>query len=374
MAIVTQQRVGNGTASDFTGEIDWSIDTVPDPVTVSPASGSVELADIILVGSRSIPGEIQVSQIDVDIDHGNEAWHLALDLGGIQASNNLGWTHTVSGNRITFKPTSGHAVIDNERGITLQVNKLRISRKVGTGAVIIGTKWRANESSGWRTDEAVKAVGKFPPGFYLDNFKADPLIIENGDSVTLTWDRSSGATQTLLYENAEIDVTDYTKFEVKNLSRNTMFYLRSRVQQGTDYAERVLNTYVTVNQPDLEIRNLTVHGRVHGNLNADKVTAAVVSELGSLPWQRKNTITATAGYQTTAPTYGFLQCNNKGNGNYQGTVVLEVGTTGVMSRFEVEARQCSTILVKEGDTIKITAVGSVNHETSWYSIGRLAFG
>ncbi|MGW5822590.1 hypothetical protein, partial [Streptomyces noursei] len=75
MAIVTQQRVGNGTASDFTGEIDWSIDTVPDPVTVSPATGSVELADIILVGSRSIPGEIQVSQIDVDIDHGNEAWH-----------------------------------------------------------------------------------------------------------------------------------------------------------------------------------------------------------------------------------------------------------------------------------------------------------
>ncbi|MFK0288880.1 hypothetical protein ACIQU6_00135 [Streptomyces sp. NPDC090442] len=268
MSTVTQIRARqNGSEADTAslgGEIEWSLTTIPDPITVSPASGDVELADIILVGSRAIPSPIEVNQIDVDIDAGNEAWHLALDLNGIQPNNNLDWTHTVSGNRITFKPTSGHAVIDNEHGITIQIKKLRISRKVGTGAVIPVTKWRRPGETNWKTDDTAIAVGKFPQGFYLRNFKADPMYIDNGQCVTLTWERSPGSTQDLLYDNTVIPVTDYTEFDIKKgeITRNTMFYLRSRAQQGTDYAERTLSAYVTVNKPDLEVGHLAVHGAV----------------------------------------------------------------------------------------------------------------
>ncbi|MEU7643032.1 discoidin domain-containing protein, partial [Streptomyces sp. NPDC039016] len=66
----------------------------------------------------------------------------------------------------------------------------------------------------------------------------------------------------LLYENTEIDVTKYSTLPVHDIRRNTMFYIRGRIQQGTGTAERTINTYITVNKPDLEIGNLTVNGAV----------------------------------------------------------------------------------------------------------------
>ncbi|MEZ0095063.1 hypothetical protein [Streptacidiphilus sp. EB129] len=266
MGIVTQTTAVTDpeAAADFGSQLQYSLTTVPDPLTVSPASGTVELGDLIIVGSRISPDPVETNQIAVYVPLGTEAWQLALDLTGLQSLINLtGWTGTPdpANERILFKPATGHATLTPEQGITVQLNKLRINRQVGTAPVVLALNWRAPGTTTWRTEEQTLAIGKFPPGFYLRNLKAETYI-ENGDPVILTWERSTNGNETyhLLYENIEIDVTSYSTFRVDDVRRNTMFYLRGRIQAGTGTAERTINTYVTVNKPDLEVGDLVVNG------------------------------------------------------------------------------------------------------------------
>ncbi|MYV38808.1 hypothetical protein GT030_07970 [Streptomyces sp. SID1328] len=263
MGTVTQTTAAApGTDADFGSQLQYSLTTVPDPLTVSPP-GTVETRDLIIVGSRIAPTAIETNEISVYVPTGTEAWQLAPDLTGLQTSITLtGWTATIApGNeRILFKPDTGHATLTPEQGFTLQLNKLRVNHEVGTAPIRIELKWREPNTGTWKTDTQILAVGKFPAGFYLRNLKPHSAYIENGDTVTLTWERSEDATYHLLYENVEIDVTNYSTFPVHDIRRNTMFYLRGRIQAGTGTVERTINTYVTVNRPDLDIRNLTVHG------------------------------------------------------------------------------------------------------------------
>ncbi|GAA3137700.1 hypothetical protein GCM10010521_24830 [Streptomyces rameus] len=266
MGIVTQTTAATpGTDADFGSQLQYSLTTVPDPLTVSPA-GSVETGDLIIIGSRISPDPIETNEISVRVPIGTEAWQLVLDYTGMQTSVNLtGWTATAdaANERILFKPSTGHATITPEKGLTLQLNKLRVNRQVGTAPVVVELKWREPGTGTWKTETQELSIGKFPAGFYLRNLKPDSAYIENGDDVTLEWDASEGATYHLLYEDAEPEVTEYSRYCVKNVRRNTMFYLRGRVQQGTGTAERTINTYVTVNRPDLEVRNLKVHGEAN---------------------------------------------------------------------------------------------------------------
>lgn len=102
---------------------------------------------------------------------------------------------------------------------------------------------------------------------------------------------------------------------------------------------------------------------VIGDLNADKVYGQIFPKPESRLFQRKSIITATAGYERVAPTAGFLVGNNIGNATNQGTLILEVTSEfGELRHVEVAPRQCSTLVVAAGETIKITtAGGSVNH-------------
>ncbi|MEU5239420.1 hypothetical protein ACH4UR_31230 [Streptomyces lydicus] len=267
----TVPRTSDGQIASFDGQLDWNLTTVPDPVQISPANGTVETADLILIGSRSQRGEIDTNQISVDIPTGTDSAQLALDLTGIQHQISLdGWSGEVdtANQRVIFRANSGHATIGADQSITIQLNKVRINRSVGTSALTANTTWRPAGDNNYRPnpDSQILPVGKFPPGFYLRDLKASASYIDNGDNVTFTWERSTQGNETyhLLYEGVEINVTAYSEFTASNVTRNTMFYLRGRVQQGTETAERTLNAYITVNRPDLEVSNLKVHGEITG--------------------------------------------------------------------------------------------------------------
>ncbi|MCX4993444.1 hypothetical protein [Streptomyces sp. NBC_00568] len=252
-----------GTAEFGDHQLDYSLTTVPHPLTVSPEN-TVETADLIIVGSR-FNDPIETNEIAVHLPIGTDASDLVLDYTGLQASTNLSnWTATPqpAQSRILFKPStaSGYATLTPEQGVTLQLNKLRISHQVGTAPLGIILKWRKAGTTGEFKSEAQElGVGKFPAGFYLRNLKASADHIGNGDSVTLTWECSAGPTYTLLYEGTSIGVSGYSDFTVHNITRNTMFYLEGATQQGTGSATLRLNTYVTVNKPDLEVGKLDVH-------------------------------------------------------------------------------------------------------------------
>ncbi|MCX4993443.1 hypothetical protein [Streptomyces sp. NBC_00568] len=268
-----------GTAEFGDHQLDYSLTTVPHPLTVSPEN-TVETADLIIVGSR-FNDPIETNEIAVHLPIGTDASDLVLDYTGLQASTNLSnWTATPqpAQSRILFKPStaSGYATLTPEQGVTLQLNKLRISHQVGTAPLGIILKWRKAGTTGEFKSEAQElGVGKFPAGFYLRNLKADASYIDNGDTVTLTWERSTNADYTLLYEDKSIDVTNYGTYTVHNVTRNIMFYLEGATQQGTGSATLRLNTYVTVHKPDLTVNDMVVEGDLSASLFGPVKTGSV---------------------------------------------------------------------------------------------------
>ncbi|MET9520248.1 hypothetical protein [Streptomyces sp. NPDC002994] len=361
----TKTPEGAESATVGDGELDYTLTTVPDPLTVSPES-TVELADLILVGSRIHPDPIETNQIAVYVPIGSDAWQLVLDYTGLQSSINLtGWTATPdpANERILFKPSTGHATLTDKNGFSLHLDKLRINRQVGTAPMVVALNWRTAGSSGsFRTEEQTLSVGKFPPGFYLRNLKADSNYIDNGDSVTLTWERSTGATYTLLYEDKSIDVTNYSSFTVNNVKRNTMFYVEGTAQQGTGSATLRLSSYITVDKPDLEANTLDVHGEATVR-NALSITGTMLNRQEiTIPWPDMWSY-------TTAPTDGILLVQVETD-----HVILDVGCGEVFIRSQSglpgKWSACTSIPVPKGQRIKLR---HTQHDTK-YRIDWFGFG
>ncbi|MEV5950616.1 hypothetical protein [Streptomyces sp. NPDC051993] len=162
-----------------------------------------------------------------------------------------------------FSPTADYATIGADTGFTIQLSNIPISRKVGTSPIDVtersGTSTNPNTFQNRTTQFS---VGKFPSNFYLRNLICNPLVIDHGGQVTLTWERSANATYTLLYGNTSLNVTNETRRTITDIRSDTTFYLIGSVGTGTEEVKRILSTGVTVIKPDLEIGNLTVHGTV----------------------------------------------------------------------------------------------------------------
>ncbi|MFF7250546.1 hypothetical protein ACFZBU_42530 [Embleya sp. NPDC008237] len=285
--------------------------TLPDPVRVSPAEGAVERANLVFVGSRHLGSGIEANKLTAYIPTGTASAELALDLTGITAQTSLpGWTATSdpAGQRIVFAPPSGVATIEPGQGLTIQLDGIRINRVVGSAPVILELSYRTVGTSAWKTDRTTFGIGKFPADFYLRELTAEPRVVGNGGTVKLTWEASAGATYKLLYGGAaEIDVTAVRTYDVPNVRASTMFYLRGTTQSGNNPVERTLSTGVTVDEPDLVVRTLTVRDTI----TADGAVTVGGTLTGNGPvdlFRGGQSLRYMPGknYTFTAPTSGFL--------------------------------------------------------------------
>ncbi|MFF3863309.1 hypothetical protein [Streptomyces sp. NPDC002209] len=250
--------------------LEFSLDTQPDPIRVSPSSGDVERANLVIVGSRRKSDAIECNKIVLTIPTGPNSPDLALDLEGIDAQTSLkDWTVATDPQKktITFAPTSGHATISRDEGVTLQLMGVRINRQVGTAQPRIEVYSRKAGTNGpFQPDTTTLEIGKFPADFYLRNFIADETTIDNGGTVTLEWEAGGVSSLRLLYDTADINVLNLSTYTVNNIRNSTVFYLRATVQIGNHTAERILATTVTVRFPDLEVNTVFIRGYVT-NLN-----------------------------------------------------------------------------------------------------------
>ncbi|MFF7726682.1 hypothetical protein [Streptomyces sp. NPDC008001] len=264
MALVTHIGYADMTSAQLP-LLSFDITTSPDPLKASPENpdAPLETGELLIVGSRR--GEpVDVESIRVKVPAGTGASDLATNLAQVNARITLdGWSMVErDGNEFVFEPTAPHTRIDRNTGFTIQLSRIPISRKVGTSLIEVTESSRENGGA-FRDRTTQFSVGKFPPDFSMRNFICDPLIIDNGGDVTLTWERSANATYTLLYgECTDCDVTDVTRKEINNIRSDTTFYLIGTVGTGTESVKRILSTSVTVRKPDLEIGNLIVHGTV----------------------------------------------------------------------------------------------------------------
>ena len=245
--------------------LEFSLNTDPDPIRVSPSTGDVERADLVIVASRRSSEAIECNKITVTIPTGPNSPDLALDLTGIDPQTSLtDWTATTdaAAKTITFAPTSGHATISRDEGITIQLMGLRINRQVGTAPLVIRVYSRLADDGDFLPDTTTLDIGKFPADFYLRNLIADPLIIDNGESVKLTWEAGGVSSLRLLYDTTDVNVLGLSTYPVNNVSHTTVFYLRATVQVGNNTAERTLSTTVTIRVPDLDVGNLFIRGDI----------------------------------------------------------------------------------------------------------------
>ncbi|MFE4971389.1 hypothetical protein ACFRAR_04640 [Kitasatospora sp. NPDC056651] len=269
MSLTVSQSVAVGgaqTASSDQSGLAYEMTTKPDPVRVSPATGALEKADIVIVGSHQGFNPIEIRRITVGFPIGDLSHALTEHLKEIEATVNhagASWTpsHNEPEQEIVFNAPGGAVVVNPGQGVTIQLRNIPVNRQVGTVPLTVIVSWRrAGTSASYKDDIDLLPVGKFPPDFRLDNLRANPIALDHSGSTTLTWEASAGATYKLLYGTAEIDVTNVRTYTVNNLRQTTPFYLRGVAQSGNTTVERTLTTLVTVNMPDLEVTNLYVRG------------------------------------------------------------------------------------------------------------------
>ncbi|MFD7597239.1 hypothetical protein ACFV6D_29930 [Kitasatospora sp. NPDC059812] len=287
MSTVSQTAAtGSEDAEAAATALEFSLSTNPDPIRVSPNTGDPQRADLVIVGSRRSGEAIECNKIVVVIPTGPNSPDLALDLEGIDPQTSLkDWTATTNAQAktITFAPTSGHATISRDEGLTVQLMGVRINRQVGTAPLLIQVYSRpAGSSESFLPDTTTLEIGKFPADFYLRNLIAKPPIINNGETVTLTWEAGGVSSLRLLYDTTDVNVLDKSTYTLNNVGHTTQFYLRATVQIGNGTAERILNTTATVRVPDLEVGSLFVRGAI------SNLRYGTEGNSSSAPWSQAN--------------------------------------------------------------------------------------
>ncbi len=267
MAIVPQYSATPAGDGSTPRALYFALTTSPETVHVSPSVTDPELADFIFVGTRrGYP--IHCDKITLTVRTGTGSHQLALDLEGIDPLNSLDWTPEVRGQTITFTPaTEDYAEIVPDKGVTIQLMKVRINAEIGSSALDVEVRFRDADSTdpnAWDTDKTTFDIGKFPADFYVRNFIPDKLSIDSGEGVSLSWEVGGATSLRLLYEAAEINVLNYVKWPPRDekieLRNTTVFYLRAGIQAGTSFIERILSATVTVIRPELELGSLIVYG------------------------------------------------------------------------------------------------------------------
>ncbi|MFF0625141.1 hypothetical protein [Streptomyces sp. NPDC004296] len=265
MALVSPTRTTDTTAQEPL--LNHALTTNPDPIKASPENpAEPEVTGELIITLSPKFGPVDVERIKVHVPAGTMASELATNLPAANARISLdGWTpnRDDSADEFEFIPTATYDTIDPGTGITIQISQIPISRKVGTAPITVTESSREAGKGAFHDRATTFNVGKFPPAFYMRNFIADPLVIDNGGEITLTWERSTNATYELLYGDTNLNVTNETTRTITNIKSDTTFYLRGTTSDDPNNpAVRILTAQVTVKKPDLEVRNLTVRGNV----------------------------------------------------------------------------------------------------------------
>ncbi|MEU3904032.1 hypothetical protein AB0F20_09455 [Streptomyces goshikiensis] len=264
MSVVVQtQSVDTTAAADDDPLLSYTITTTPSPLKASPENREEpeETGEVVISVARQSRTPANVEWIKVKIPAGDRAPDLATDLDKITPRISLdGWTPHLdaSAHEFVFKPRTPHAPIGPDDGFTLQLSNIPMNRTVGTAPITITERSHTGTDTS-KNRPTIFNLGKFPPDFYLRDFLCQPSVIPNGGDVRLTWDRSANATYELLYGNVDRDVTCLTTLDVEGIKSDTTFYLRASTS-GPNPVVRIVSAQVTVNKPDLEVGNLTVHG------------------------------------------------------------------------------------------------------------------
>lgn len=179
--------------------------------------------------------------------------------------------------------------INPNESIFLVFRCTQISTKVGDFPIYIEETSKEDDE-----ESAIAAYyfGKFPYGFFLDNFRAEPPVIQYGESTTLKWDGAYGkgfeyaicSNKNLNTQNSDENsiVSEEQNWEelktrnlkVDNLTSSSVFTLRVRYKKYLGVAtpsEYYLQTTVFVINSDINATNITAKNAGITNITAENI-------------------------------------------------------------------------------------------------------
>ncbi|MFD9389890.1 hypothetical protein ACFWBB_03830 [Streptomyces sp. NPDC060000] len=241
----------------------------PDPLRISPSSGDdPATGDLIVVASLAAQTPVECKSFTVAVRVGEGEQDLCSSMSGVTARiSQEDWQGTVNATAgtVTFAPRPGtpaQLTFDTDTGLTFQVMGLPVNRRVGPTPVDISASWRPLDAPGWQQQTTRMEVGKFPLGFHLRSFTAEPLSVPSGGSVTLRWDASAATHLSLHYDGHAHPVTGKSSVTIDAMAQTTSFHLRAVAQDGAGSVERTLSLMVHVPDATRTVGRLTVHGTV----------------------------------------------------------------------------------------------------------------
>ncbi|MFF2791193.1 hypothetical protein ACFVT6_31315 [Streptomyces sp. NPDC058049] len=256
----------SGRATADTDPLYFDLAVHPDPLRVSPSSGAAAKGDLIVVASLAAEASVECRSFTLTLKAGAGENDLCSSLTGVTGRISLaGWTGTVnaSAGTLTFAPGPGapaQTEFGPDTGVTFQVMGLPVNQRVGLSQVDISASWRTPGTANWQSQTAGLGVGKFPLGFHLRSFVAEPQSVPKGGSVTLRWDASAATHLTLYYDGESHPVTGESSVTVPDMRQTTFFHLRAVAQEGAGSVERTLTVLVQVSGPVESVGRVIVRG------------------------------------------------------------------------------------------------------------------
>jgi hypothetical protein len=241
----------------------YSLDTLPDPLQASPTQGNIVYGALSIVVSNGGSTVVNLSQLQFTLPTGSLAQELTSDPGAILWATSPGnlWHVTMTSPGVfLLVPQSGNPVPVSTDGMVIQFYNIPVNQQVGTVAITV-TETATSDSSPAEARTAVFNAAKFPFGFYFANLTAQVPMVQEGSSVTLTWQGSDNATYSIQWnEEPAVDVTNVRSWTSPALSNDTTFLLKATVVSQGETVFAYLSTTVIVANPELQASSLQVTG------------------------------------------------------------------------------------------------------------------
>ncbi|MCA1558631.1 MAG: hypothetical protein LC731_08850, partial [Acidobacteria bacterium] len=210
--------------------LSYAISANQSPIQASPQTGDTSIVTLMIVVSNSTHKLINCQSISFSFLQGTDAKDFFSDSTGIGAAAPTGWNLTQNGALFTATPATPEAGQIGATGLTFVLSNIKVNQQVGT------TDMTITEDTTDNTGTKDYWLAKFPPEFTVGQLTANPVSVNQGDSTTLSWNCSLGATYALQYLNVneQVTITETTdgqplpavgSYTVENLQSNpTIFY------------------------------------------------------------------------------------------------------------------------------------------------------
>lgn len=292
MKTITQIAPGGSTL------LTYDLLTTPSPLQVSPQSGNPSVSVLTFVVSCPVNvGQATVTSITFNLPVGDPANPDAASLTdttsglspSVSSSGTDVWLIGDGGAAGSFvlKPAPGNNGTISSQGLTVTIEGLVVNLVVGTALVhVVEQAMADNAPLQPRTADVL--VPKFPQNVSVQYLTASEPMVQNGQSVTLSWAGSNGAEYLLVYgAEPPIDVSNIRIWASPRLSMTTTFILQVSAQQGGQTVNFYFGVTVIVSNPDIVAQSLDVTGNtmLQGTVNACSTLAVVgtISGFGVVP-------------------------------------------------------------------------------------------